>query len=277
MQGKVWRHPDATEKICKDKEITRRLLEFEGVRVPRGMAFEVNDRDIADAVRPRLGHSVVVKPSNAGGSHGVTVGVTDGGGFREAWDRAASVRTQGLRIVVEEQVPGIEVRCYVVGEQVVSAILRIQPYVVGDGESTVSQLIEKTIEYRSRNAWYNRAQPTPDLAYLRSQGLELEKVPEENKIIILNPFHLFRLGNYTVEILEELSPLIRDSAVRAVASIPNLEVAAVDFLTEDFRNSHGTVIEMNTAPALTQHLYPAFGEPKDLIGSIVDHFVGETR
>ena len=277
MQCKVWRHTVATEKVCKDKELTRRLLEFEDVPVPRGMAFEAEDRDIADAVRPRLGHSVVVKPSNAGGSHGVTVGVTNRGVFREAWDRAASVRTPGRKIVVEEQLPGIEVRCYVVGEQVVSAILRIQPYVVGDGESTISQLIEKTIEYRSRNAWYDRARPTPDLSFLKSQDIEHDEVPEQGKIIILNPFHLFRLGNYTVEVLEDLSPLIKDSAVRAVASIPNLEIAAVDFLTEDFRNSHGKVIEMNTAPALTQHLYPAFGEPKDVIGSIVEHFVRQSR
>lgn len=152
------------------------------------MAFEVEDREIADAVRPRLGHSVVVKPSNAGGSHGVTVGVTDREAFRGAWNRAASIRTPGRKIVVEEQVPGIEVRCYVVGEQVVSAILRIQPYVVGDGESTISQLIEKTIKYRSRNAWYVRAQPTPDLSFLKSQGIELDEVPEKGHIIILNPF-----------------------------------------------------------------------------------------
>ena len=91
VQGKVWHHPVATEKVCKDKEVTRRLLEFADVPVPRGMAFEVEDREIADAVRPRLGHSVVVKPSNAGGSHGVTVGVTDREAFRGAWNRAASI------------------------------------------------------------------------------------------------------------------------------------------------------------------------------------------
>ena len=272
QQGKVWRHPASTEMICKEKDLTRRLLELKGVPVPRGMSFDEDALELADAIRPAFGSSVVVKPSNAGGSAGVTVGVTDGVTFREAWNRAKSIRKPGRNIVVEEQVPGIEVRCYVVGQEVVSAILRVQPFVVGDGTTEIAQLIEGVANHRSANAWYDRARPIPDEEFLAHYGLNLTSTPKDGEVVILNPFHLFQLGSVTVEVLDRLNPTILRNAVRAVRAVPGLEVAAVDFLTEDFTAAGGKVIEMNTAPALSQHLFPAFGDPRPVVQQIVKYY-----
>ena len=62
-------------------------------------------------------------------------------------------------------------------------------------------------------------------------------------------------------------------AVRAAAAI-GLDVAGVDFLTDDISQSHkefgGAICEVNAAPGFRMHAYPSEGRPRDVAGAVMD-------
>ena len=273
--GKVWRHPDTTETICKSKDWSARLMRGNGVPVANGLVFDLDEEPLAGLLWRTVADSVVVKPSNSGGSRGVTVGVDSDERFSAAWEKATAVRASRKKVVVEEILSGVEVRCFVVGDRVVSSILRLPSFVVGDGNSSLRQLIAEAEKARSANVRYAKATVTPDWNFLSQGGLTPNSVPAAGNPVILNEFHLFRLGNYTPEVSDVVAPSLEKIAVAARKSIPSLEIAAVDILVEDIKTGHNArVLEINTAPALSHHLYPAFGESVDIPSKIADYFDG---
>jgi cyanophycin synthetase len=64
-----------------------------------------------------------------------------------------------------------------------------------------------------------------------------------------------------------------EMAARAAAAI-GLDVAGVDFLTEDISKSYkeqgGAICEVNAAPGFRMHAHPSEGEPRDVAGAVMD-------
>jgi len=271
--GKVFRHPMATEVICRQKLLTKQLMSLAHIPHPVGISFSSSERAIANAIFPSIPKPVVVKPSNEGASRGVTVGVTSPEEFSAAWNAATQSKHADTRVIIEELVDGVELRAFVVGEDVVSTLVRLQPFVVGDGQATVNELVgqlrqEREIHYRARVA---NNEIDPD--FLRSQGESEQSVPRQGKIVLLNRFTLSYRGAFVVDVTSNVSPGIMDMARRAKNAIPGLEIAGVDLLVGDIRDaSTAKVVEVNTGAALDLHRYPTHGPARNVDEDIVQHF-----
>src|SRR4051812_16939282 len=131
---------------CDDKGVTRRFMERAGVRVARGVQITGDDVAAATALLDEVG-SVVVKPARGEQGRGITVGVRDA----EALERALAFAGQFCPdVLVEELVDGDDLRVVVIDHEVVAAAVRRPAEVVGDGRSTVRELIERTSRRRAR-------------------------------------------------------------------------------------------------------------------------------
>ena len=98
--------------------MTRRIVEAAGVPVPEEV--EASDREGVRALLERHG-SLVVKPARGEQGRGITVGVTD----EAALERAIAVALQFCPdVLVEELVPGEDLRVVVIDRQVVAAAVR---------------------------------------------------------------------------------------------------------------------------------------------------------
>lgn len=95
--------------ICGAKHLTRGLLTAAGVPVPRGADFAPGELEQARAFVRSLGAPAVVKPSRGRGGGGVTVAVTTETGLEAAWARARATGERGDRILVEQQMEGVDV------------------------------------------------------------------------------------------------------------------------------------------------------------------------
>jgi cyanophycin synthetase len=127
-----------SEAIAQDKQLTKRLLGAAGVPVPAGRA--VADADDAWKAAQEIGLPVVVKPLDGNQGKGVTVNITSEEALRKAYAVAATFRDD---ILVERYMPGNDFRLLVVGDKLVAAARRDPPKVVGDGVSTIAQLVEQ--------------------------------------------------------------------------------------------------------------------------------------
>lgn len=274
MNGaKVFRHPMHTEQICQRKHLTKRMLDFANLPTPAGADFTSKDFPSAQAFFEMLDKPVVVKPTNAGGSQGVTVGVSSLSEFRNAWSKALADGRSDSNVLVEEFVKGIEIRAFVVGSEAVSIVARVQPFVIGDGSASLRVLIDRYANYREVHYRSVQLPFVVDWAFLKTSGYGPDSVVASDVVVFLNPLALPTNGALLVDVTKMVSRGIHDLAVKAMSAIPDLEVAGVDILVEDLRNVDSAVIlEVNTAPSMNLHRYVTHGKPRSVDVDVVGYF-----
>ena len=264
------------EGIARDKDLTKNLLKACGVPVPEGQA--VKNAEAAWEAAQELGLPVVVKPSDGNHGRGVTLDLTTRETVMAAFEVA---QRHGSEVLVERYIPGNEHRLLVVGGQLVAAARGEVAWVVGDGISTVLELVELQINSDPRRGLtedfpLNRLNIAEDgvvLLDLERQGLSIASVPETGKRVLIQ-----RNGNVSIDCTAEVHPEVAH-AVALAARVIGLDIAGVDVVAEDIgkplRAQNGAVVEVNAGPGLLMHLKPAEGKPQPVGKAIIDHLFSE--
>lgn len=131
--------------LAKNKEAANHLLQRRGLPVPPFIVVPEMGEKAARFLEASA--SVVVKPLDASGSTGVTLDVRTREQLVEAIRRAG--RSSGS-ILVQRFVPGADYRVLVIGGKV-AAVTGYRPaYVIGNGSSSVRELIRRLNETRIR-------------------------------------------------------------------------------------------------------------------------------
>ena len=102
--------------LCMDKDRAHRLVRDAGVEVPRSFVFRMGEEDEAIRQAEELGFPLFVKPVGAGSSYGITRVEK-----RDQLPNAVRLAFQyDCQILVEACIPGFEVGCAVMGNQVLT-------------------------------------------------------------------------------------------------------------------------------------------------------------
>jgi D-alanine-D-alanine ligase len=99
--------------VGMDKDVMKRLLRDAGIPVSKFLVFRRGQQPDYAAVTKELGSPVFVKPANLGSSVGISK-AKDAAGFEKAVREAFRYDT---KIVIEENVPGREIECAVLGNE----------------------------------------------------------------------------------------------------------------------------------------------------------------
>ncbi|WP_083914897.1 enolase C-terminal domain-like protein [Ilumatobacter nonamiensis] len=263
--------------ITGDKESTRTFLSLAGVPTPVGRVFAVGDATSAAGFASAIGFPVVVKPVAGTGGVGVVTNLRSGAEVRGAFSAATGSKAAADGLIVERHVSGGSFRLFVIGGEVVSAIRWRGSELIGDGRSSVVELAGVRNEFRRSNPHLmNRLIKFDAVArgVLDRQGLGLDSVPAAGRSV---PLTIHPQGGETEEVVHELHPSIRDTAVRAVEAVPGLAFSGIDMIIEDHRrpidSQSSAVVEVNGHPALTSAEYPVHGPRHAIVGRIVEETV----
>jgi cyanophycin synthetase len=265
------------ETIAQDKELTRTLLAESGIPVPEGRP--VDDAADAWAVAQEIGAPVVVKPRYGNQGRGVSVNLVTRDEVEKAWILANEIDSS---VVVERFVAGGDYRILVVGGRVVAAARRHPPTVLGDGVSTVRQLVDRVNE-DPRRCGDHATSLSPMMidevavAVLREQGLTDHSVPEAGRAVLLRRNANLSTGGSAEDVTDLIHPDVAARAIEA-AKVVGLDVAGIDLVTDDvtrpLESQRGVIIEVNAAPGLRMHLEPTVGTPRNVGAAIVDSLFG---
>ncbi|MDB5612611.1 MAG: cyanophycin synthetase [Devosia sp.] len=144
-QRRIWTaETDGTsaiaEGISSDKDLTKSLLASCGVPIPEGRVVD-SEEDAWEAAE-EIGTPVVVKPTDGNHGRGVSTDLNTRSEIDAAYRLA---RDEGSDVIVEKFIRGNEHRLLVVGGRMVAAARGEAAAVVGDGTSTIAQLIDSQI------------------------------------------------------------------------------------------------------------------------------------
>lgn len=261
--------------IAADKQVTRRLLNDAGIPVAPGGAA----RGPEEAVRllAELGAPVVVKPRR--GRQGENVALN----LRTRAEVEAACAAAGGDVVVERHLPGRDYRVLVVAGEVVAVAERIPAHVVGDGESTVAELVARTNADPRRGAGHSRVLTRITLddltdAVLARQDCTLGTVPAAGSTVWLRDNANLSSGGTGRDVTDRLHPDVARLCLR-VAALVGLDVAGIDLRLPDIAapvpptgdpdEITAGVIEVNAVPGLRMHLAPVQGRSRDVGDAIV--------
>ncbi|MCA3177544.1 MAG: cyanophycin synthetase [Burkholderiaceae bacterium] len=268
------------ESIAQDKELTKQLLESIGVPVPGGGS--VDEIEDAWAIMQSLGAPAVVKPRDGSQGRGVTVDVETREQLEAAWAAAYDISSD---VIVERYIPGDDWRLLVVDGRLVAAARRDPPMVIGDGRSTVRELVEAVNRDPRRGDGHATALTrirldAIALARLASQGLDADSVPEAGRKVVLRNNANLSTGGSATDVTDEVHPEVAARAVEAAKMI-GLHICGVDVvarsIAEPLEAQGGGIVEVNAAPGLRMHLAPSYGRPRPLGEAIVSTLYPEGR
>lgn len=260
------------ETISRDKDLTKSLLQSCGVPVPEGRIVE-SPEDAWEAAED-IGLPVVVKPVDGNHGRGVSTDLKTRTEIEAAYRLAIE---EGSEVIVERFIPGNEHRLLVVGQRVVAVARGETATVVGDGKSTVAELIDRQINSDPRRGAteeypLNLVLLENDAAVrleLERQGYAADSVPEAGTEVLIQ-----RNGNVAFDVTDQLHPEVAEVAGLA-ASVVGLDIAGIDLVAEDISRplaeQGGAIVEVNAGPGLLMHLKPANGGPRPVGHAIVEH------
>jgi GNAT-family acetyltransferase (TIGR03103 family) len=234
--------------LCDDKAATRRAVARAGVRVPDEIEFDA--RENLAAFLEKHG-SVVVKPARGEQGRGVSVGLET---VAEAMAAVERARAHCERVLVEQCVTGEDLRLVVIGYKLVAAAIRRPARVIGDGASTIRELIER--QSRRRAAATGGESKIPLDAEtercVAKAGFALDDVPPNGKEINVRKAANLHTGGTIHDVTAEVHPSLVDAAVRAARAL-DVPVTGIDFIVRSPRQPGYWFIEANERPGLANH------------------------
>ena len=234
--------------LCDDKAATRRAVARAGVKVPE--AIECDTREHLVAFLARHG-SVAVKPARGEQGRGVAVGLET---IEEAMAAVERARAHCERVLVEQCVTGEDLRLIVIGYKLVAAAIRRPARVIGDGASTIRDLIER--QSRRRGAATGGESKIPLDAEtercIAKAGYKLDDVLPSGKEINVRKAANLHTGGTIHDVTAEVHPSLVDAAVRAARAL-DVPVTGIDFMVRSPRQSGYWFIEANERPGLANH------------------------
>lgn len=257
---------------ASNKDLTKSLLADAGVPAPRGAVVRTAD-DAVEAAR-RLSGAVVVKPLDGNHGRGVTTNLAEPQDIRAAFALAASVSP---RVIVEQYFAGNDHRILVIDGELVAVVERIPAHVVGDGRSTIDELIQALNRDPRRGEGHEKMLTRIRVdaaveAFLASRGLTITDVPAPGERVLLRTTANLSTGGTAVDRTDDIHSDNACIAVRAALTL-GLDIAGIDFICPDISKScrevGGGIVEVNAAPGFRMHLEPSEGRPRPVAPAVV--------
>ncbi len=265
----------AVELAC-DKEGTKRILKDAGIPVPRGTVIRYLD-DLENAIEDVGGFPVVIKPLDGNHGRGITINVISWSQAEEAYD-LASAESKTKSVIIERYYTGRDHRVLVVNGKLVAVAERVPAHVVGDGKSTISELIEITNQDPNRGSGHENVLTRIEVdrtseQLLERQGYSLNTVLAKKEIAYLRATANLSTGGIAIDRTDEIHPENIWIAER-VAKIIGLDIAGLDVVTPDIskplREVDGVIVEVNAAPGFRMHVCPSQGLPRNVAAPVLD-------
>ena len=266
------------ESIAQDKDLTKKLLRAAGVPVPRGRP--VRDAEDAWTAACEIGGPVVVKPLDGNQGKGITVNVSSRDEVLRAYATAAEFRDD---VMVESYLPGNDFRVLVVGNKVVAAARREPPHVIGDGKTSVRQLVEQVNSDPRRGEGHATSLTKIRfddiaLATLAGQGLSADSVPARGQRVVLRNNANLSTGGTATDVTDDVHREVAAQAV-AAAQMVGLDICGVDVVCDSvlkpLEEQNGGIVEVNAAPGLRMHLNPSYGKGRHVGEAIIANIFPE--
>lgn len=257
-------NPVGASDIAKDKDFANFFMKTMGYPTVPGKTFfsdawcrTIHSRrsiDVAYRYAVKMGLPVIVKPNSGSQGTGVAKVYTK----RDFYRAMRFIFARDRVALVQKPVSGKDYRIVVLDNRVISAYERIPLNVVGDGRSTVRQLLtkkQKQFKIDGRDTII-RVEDERMGETLKRQGFTMRSVIARGVQIYLLDNANLSTGGDSIDVTDAIHPEFRKIAI-LLARDMGLRICGVDLMVDgDIAQNPGRywVLEINAAPGLDHYV-----------------------
>ncbi len=278
--------PYTIKYALDDKYLTKRLLQKIWISVPEGERFYKDELYEAKQYAEYLGYPVVVKPTIWSHGENVYVNINNSDELEKAFYSIYSSiwGDNWIKVLVENQFEWNEHRVFMTKDGFVAAVEREPANVIGDGNSTLQQLIDKE-NYRRMNPrdtclceiWLDDISEK----FFRDRNLSLDYVAKQWEKVYIRPNSNVSGGANCRDITDTLHPSVIEIGQKILNSLTGLPFIGIDFMCKDItkpqKGDSYIICELNTTPGLSLHSHEETGRVRNVAGAVVDTIFPETK
>ena len=254
--------------IMENKTVTKNVLAEKGVKVPEGEEFN-SIEDAKVKAHNYINKPVVIKPKSTNFGIGINI-FPDGANLEDIIHAFEIAFKNDNTVLIEEFIKGKEYRFLVINDEVVGILHRVPANVIGDGEKTITELVEVKNQDPLRGKGYVtplekiRLEENAEL-FLKQQGKNFDYIPKKDEVVYLRENSNISTGGDSVDYTDDIPQKFKEIAINA-AKAAGAKVCGVDMMLEDYRdeNTNYAIIELNFNPAIHIHSYPYKGKERKI-------------
>jgi cyanophycin synthetase len=267
------------EMAC-DKDETKRMLAKAYIPVPQGRLIQ-DESELLEAIN-EIGYPVVLKPIDGNHGRGITTNIQNEEQARAAYQLAKAVSEE---VIVEHFLEGYDYRFLLVNFKLVAVAKRTPAMVIGDGSSTIDELIAQTNLDPNRGEGHEKVMTTIKVdavtnKILAEKGLTLQSILPMGEILFLKDTANMSTGGTSRDVTDLVHPANVLMAER-IARILNLDICGIDVVAKDIdipiTNENGGIVEVNACPGFRMHLSPAKGIARNVAEPVMNMLYPEGK
>ncbi|WP_027632638.1 cyanophycin synthetase [Clostridium hydrogeniformans] len=259
--------------IACDKYITKKILEGQCIPVAKGGIIKSSLEALIQA--EAIGYPVVLKPRYGNHGRGVKLDIKN---QEELINAFKDIKDEFKDIIIEKFHKGNDFRICMINGEMIAAALRLPPYVIGDGVSTIKELINNLNKDPRRGEDHEKPLTKVKIdgiliKVISGYGYDLESIPKYKERVFLRDNANISTGGVAIDVTDKVC---RENIIlfERIAKTIDLNVCGIDISGRDLsiplNDQNGVVMEVNAAPGIRMHHYPYEGECRDVAGKIVD-------
>lgn len=268
---------DKTSSIAVDlasnKDETKRMLEEAAIPVAKGMCI-VHESEI-DEVIDKVGFPLVFKPLDGNHGKGASINVKTLEEAKAAFEHA---KKYSRKIIVERFIVGYDFRVLVINHKFIAAALREPAHVIGDGKSTIQQLIDQ--ENKDPRRGYGHENVLTEITIDRETHEQLAKLNYTLDTVLKKGDQCYLKGTANLSTggtSTDVTDIVHPHNIficERISRVIGLDICGIDImasnLSEPLQVNGGVVLEVNAAPGFRMHLAPAKGLPRNVAAPVID-------
>ncbi|ACA56204.1 cyanophycin synthetase [Clostridium botulinum] len=257
--------------IACDKLLSKNILMDQCIPVAEGYKVK-NYIDLLFKAE-KLGYPVVLKPRFGNQGKGVVVNIRN---QKELVNAYSIINKKFQDIMIEKYINGKDYRACVVDGKVVAVAQRIPPYIIGNGKSTIYELIKELNRDERRGDGHEKpltkVKIDKDLKNnIYKEGYTLGYIlPNEYKLELRHNANL-STGGVAIDCTDLICNETREICERVAKAI-GLNICGIDICCSDIskplKENEG-IMEVNAAPGIRMHQYPYKGKSRNVAKAIV--------
>lgn len=259
--------------IAANKEETKHILKAASIPVSDGSC--ISHVEDLDAELEKIGFPLVIKPFDGNHGKGTSINIRTREEAHAAFEYA---KTFSKRVIIEKYIHGFDFRALVINNRLVAAALREPAHVIGDGKSTLKQLIDKENSDPCRGYGHENIltaikvdRETEEL--LAKKKYTLDTVLAEGEKCQLKGTANLSTGGTSTDVTDSVHPH-NVALFERIARIVGLDICGIDIVARDLyeplERTGGVILEVNAAPGFRMHLAPSSGTPRNVAGPVLD-------
>ena len=269
-----------TTKIVDDKELAKHRCKKGGFPVADGRSFWFWQKRKAVQFGREMGFPLVVKPRGGSVSRHVTTNIQDDTQLEKAIRHAISYSPT---FIVEKFIPDTSVyRATVIDFDFVACVQQVPANIVGDGISTIRELIDKKNNdphrgesHQKQFTLYKIVENETTKKLLAPKGYTNNTILKKGEILYLQKDPFLKLGGDLVEV----TPIVHKDNLKLFSDLArffDIHLTGIDFLAQNialsWKNQPCAILELNSAPCIELHHFPSSGTPTNPAKALADMF-----